>query len=125
MVSIHAGHDTHVPIFDTYKDDWEDIIWGHVWIGSICVLSDIWYILIQPFALASQIFVWTGETYLSYGLAAYLFLVSFFVDLFGSIVPLINREWMQEKKVLLFSVRRYLLFSLGTEKKEFLFCLTC
>ena len=33
-------------------DDFEDIIGGHVWIGSICILGGIWHILTKPFAWA-------------------------------------------------------------------------
>jgi hypothetical protein len=33
-------------------DDFEDIIGGHVCIGSICILGGIWHILTKPFAWA-------------------------------------------------------------------------
>ncbi|KAL5645176.1 hypothetical protein ACJX0J_004295, partial [Zea mays] len=39
-------------------DDLEDIIGGHVWLGSICVLGGIWHILTKPFAWARRAFVW-------------------------------------------------------------------
>ncbi|KAL5644076.1 hypothetical protein ACJX0J_004596, partial [Zea mays] len=51
-------------------DDLEDIIGGHVWLGSICVLGGIWHILTKPFAWARVAFVWSGEAYLSYSLGA-------------------------------------------------------
>ncbi|KAL5646561.1 hypothetical protein ACJX0J_000240 [Zea mays] len=51
-------------------DDLEDIIGGHVWLGSICVLGGIWHILTKPFAWARRAFVWSGEAYLSYSLGA-------------------------------------------------------
>jgi photosystem II CP43 chlorophyll apoprotein len=51
-------------------DDLEDIIRGDVWLGFICVLGGIWYILAKPFAWARRAFVWSGEAYLSYSLAA-------------------------------------------------------
>ncbi|KAJ3667252.1 hypothetical protein LUZ60_018320 [Juncus effusus] len=33
-------------------DDLEDIIGGHIWLGSICLLGGIWHILTKPFAWA-------------------------------------------------------------------------
>ncbi|KAL5552497.1 hypothetical protein UlMin_039898 [Ulmus minor] len=54
-------------------DDLEDIIGGHVWLGSICILGGIWYILTKPFAWARRALVWSGEAYLSYSLGALSF----------------------------------------------------
>ncbi|KAM0941032.1 putative photosystem II [Dioscorea sansibarensis] len=51
-------------------DDLEDIIGGHVWLGSICILGGIWHMLTKPFAWAHRAFVWTEEAYLSYSLGA-------------------------------------------------------
>ncbi|CAH1431649.1 unnamed protein product [Lactuca virosa] len=51
-------------------DDLENIIGGHVWLGSICILGGIWHILTKPFAWARRALVWFGEAYLSYSLAA-------------------------------------------------------
>jgi photosystem II CP43 chlorophyll apoprotein len=51
-------------------DDLEDIIGGHVWLGSICIPGGIWHILTKPFAWACRALVWSGKVYLSYSLDA-------------------------------------------------------
>jgi photosystem II CP43 chlorophyll apoprotein len=48
----------------------EDIIGGHVWVGLLCIIGGTWHIFTKPFAWARRAFVWSGEAYLSYSLAA-------------------------------------------------------
>jgi photosystem II CP43 chlorophyll apoprotein len=45
----------------------EDVIGGHVWL-VLCLSGGIWHIFTKPFAWHA--FVWSGEAYLSYSLAA-------------------------------------------------------
>uniref|UniRef100_A0A8S0WM66 Photosystem II CP43 reaction center protein n=1 Tax=Spirodela intermedia TaxID=51605 RepID=A0A8S0WM66_SPIIN len=58
-------------VYDTWAPGGEiRYNWGHVWLGSICILGGIWHILTKPFAWARRAFVWSGEAYLSYSLGA-------------------------------------------------------
>ena len=51
-------------------DNMEDVIGGHIWIGTLEIFGGIWHILTKPWAWARRAFVWSGEAYLSYSLAA-------------------------------------------------------
>jgi len=51
-------------------DNMEDIIGGHIWIGTSLIFGGIWHILTKPWAWARRAFVWSGEAYLSYSIAA-------------------------------------------------------
>ncbi|KAL4009938.1 hypothetical protein IC575_031034 [Cucumis melo] len=57
------------PYFVSGCDDLEDIVGGHVWLGSICILGGIWHILTKPLHGLAAL-VWSGEAYLSYSLGA-------------------------------------------------------
>ena len=43
---------------------------SELWVGILCLTGGIWHILTKPFAWARRAFVWSGEAYLSYSLAA-------------------------------------------------------
>ena len=51
-------------------DNMEDVIGGHIWIGTTLIIGGFWHIFTKPFAWARRAFVWSGEAYLSYSLAA-------------------------------------------------------
>ena len=51
-------------------DNMEDIIGGHIWIGTLLLFGGIWHIISKPSAWARRAFVWSGEAYLSYSIAA-------------------------------------------------------
>ena len=51
-------------------DNLEDIIGGHIWIGTLCLFGGVWHIYTTPWPWARRAFVWSGEAYLSYSLAA-------------------------------------------------------
>jgi photosystem II CP43 chlorophyll apoprotein len=51
-------------------DNLEDVVGGHIWIGTLEIIGGLWHIFTKPFAWARRAFVWSGEAYLSYSLAS-------------------------------------------------------
>ena len=51
-------------------DNMEDVVGGHIWIGTMEIFGGLWHILTKPWAWVRRAFVWSGEAYLSYSLAS-------------------------------------------------------
>jgi photosystem II CP43 chlorophyll apoprotein len=62
----------------------EDVIGGHVWVGSLCITGGMFHIVSQPLPWAKKVLVWSGEAYLSYSLGA-LAIAGFSVACFVSV----------------------------------------
>lgn len=68
----------------------EDVVGGHIWIATICILGGIWHIISEPTQWAKGLFIWSGEAYLSYsqGALAYMgFFAAYFVWVNDTVYP--------------------------------------
>ena len=51
-------------------DNLEYLAGGHIYVGSILVAGGLWHLITTPWVWARRTFVWSGEAYLAYSLAA-------------------------------------------------------
>jgi len=68
----------------------EDVVGGHIWIGSLCILGGFWHMATKPLAWARRFLTWSGEAYLSYSLAALSYmglLAAYFVTVNDTVYP--------------------------------------
>ncbi|MEL6553032.1 MAG: chlorophyll a/b binding light-harvesting protein [Cyanobacteria bacterium J06621_11] len=68
----------------------EDVVGGHIWIGSLCLLGGFWHIATKPLPWAKRFLTWSGEAYLSYSLGALAYmgiLAAYFVTVNDTVYP--------------------------------------
>jgi photosystem II CP43 chlorophyll apoprotein len=65
-------------------DNLEDVVGGHIWVGLMCIAGGIWHIRTKPTRWAKNLFVWSGEAYLSYSIGA-VSLMAFIATLYVSV----------------------------------------
>jgi photosystem II CP43 chlorophyll apoprotein len=68
----------------------EDVVGGHIWVGSLCILGGFWHMATQPLPWAKRFLTWSGEAYLSYSLAALAYmglLAAYFVTINNTVYP--------------------------------------
>ena len=71
-------------------DNLEDVIGGHIWIGSICLIGGLWHMATRPFKWARKVLVYSGEAYLSYSLGAIAYmglLAAYFCTVNDTVYP--------------------------------------
>lgn len=71
-------------------DNLEDIVGGHIWIGSLGLLGGVWHMATRPVPWAKKFLTWSGEAYLSYSLAALSYmglLAAYFVTVNATAYP--------------------------------------
>ncbi|MEM8502203.1 MAG: chlorophyll a/b binding light-harvesting protein [Cyanobacteria bacterium P01_D01_bin.1] len=85
----------------------EDVVGGHIWIGSLCILGGFWHMATKPLPWAKRFLTWSGEAYLSYSLAALSYmglLAAYFVTVNDTVYPEVFYGPVGELRTLMGSV---------------------
>jgi photosystem II CP43 chlorophyll apoprotein len=72
------------PFWMAGVDNLEDIVGGHLYVAVLCILGGFWHLITEPLPWTRNLFVWSGEAYLSYSIGA-LSLMAFIATLFVSV----------------------------------------
>ena len=65
-------------------DNLEDVVGGHIWIGTTLIIGGLWHIASEPFPWAKRLFIYSGEALLSYSIGA-VSLMAFVATLYVSV----------------------------------------
>ncbi|NEP57205.1 MAG: chlorophyll a/b binding light-harvesting protein [Symploca sp. SIO2G7] len=68
----------------------EDVVGGHMWIGTICIFGGLWHIVTKPLKWAQKVLIYSGEAYLSYSLGALAYMgifATYFVMVNDTVYP--------------------------------------
>lgn len=81
----------------------EDVVGGHIWIGSLCIVGGFWHIATKPLPWTKRFLTWSGEAYLSYSLAALAYmglLAAYFVTVNDTVYPEVFYGPVRELRML-------------------------